>query len=122
MEEITNLRAVSDQKDYIHAFSMSPVAMGTKEIIDGMEHEVVSNTQTTIVSYRPTEDWRLHLRDYRQFLGHDEDEYIDYDGITQKEAKELLENTLSDIVLVNGYNELYETERMYMQMLGMELN
>ena len=55
---ITNLRAISDQDDYIHQFAFKPVALGTVETIDGKQYRVVMNTETVIVSYKPLEPSR----------------------------------------------------------------
>lgn len=66
------------------------------------------------------EDWKQHYKDYIEFLQWDEDESIDYDKMTQEEAKQALQNALEFIIGTNGYGELYETEREYMKLLGME--
>jgi len=50
---ITNLRAISDQEDFIHQFSTKPIELDIIEEIDGKKYKVIGNTQTTIVSYKP---------------------------------------------------------------------
>jgi len=65
-------------------------------------------------------DWKQHLKDYREFLQWDEDETTDYNNMTQDEAKKALQDDLEFIIGTNGYSELYESEREYMKLLGME--
>lgn len=65
-------------------------------------------------------DWRLRLKEYHEFLQWDDEELPDYDNMAQDEAKNRLRDDLEFIIGTNGYNELYETEREYMKMLGME--
>lgn len=68
------------------------------------------------------EDWRQNLKDYHEFMQWDQDEEYDLviDLMSQEEAKKRLQDDIEDIIAMNGYNELYETERMYMELLGME--
>lgn len=66
------------------------------------------------------ENWKQHLKDYREFLQWDEEETTDYENMSQEEAKEALRQDLEFIIGTNGYGELYETEREYMKLLGME--
>ena len=67
------------------------------------------------------EDWKQCLKDYRDFLQWDDDETTDYEHMTQEEARVALQNDLEFIIGTNGYSELYETEKIYMKMLGMEI-
>ena len=68
-----------------------------------------------------TENWVEHLRDYHEFLQWDNEEMPDYEHMTQEYAKKMLQDDLEFIIGTNGYGELYETERMYMEILGMEI-
>lgn len=65
-------------------------------------------------------DWKRHLKEYLEFLQWDDDNTTDYDNMSQDEAKNILRGNLEFIIGINGYGELYFTERMYMKMLGME--
>lgn len=122
MRNITNLRAISDQEDMLHLFSFQPVAIGTVEEINGIKYEAISNSQTTIVSYAPVQNWVQHLKDYREFMQWDEDETTDYDSMSQEDAKEALIKDIEFIIGTNGVGELFETERHYAELLGMDLN
>lgn len=64
-------------------------------------------------------DWKQHLKNYREFLQWDDEETTDYEKISQEKAKEALRNDLEFIIGTNGYSELYEREREYMQLLEM---
>lgn len=121
MRNITNLRAISDQEDMLHLFSFQPVAIGTVEEIDGQKYEVVNNSSTTIVSYAPVQDWVQHLKDYREFMQWDEEETTDYAELSQEDAKKALIEDLEFIIGTNGVGELFETERHYAELLGMDL-
>lgn len=63
MTEITNLRAISDQGDFVHEFSLEPVSIGSVHQIGDKKYRAVKNTQTTIVSYKPLDD--IHNSMYR---------------------------------------------------------
>lgn len=65
------------------------------------------------------ENWKQHLKDYREFLQWDEEETTDYENMSQEDAKKALREDLEFIIGTNGYGELYETERHYMKLLGM---
>ncbi len=69
-------------------------------------------------------NWKQHLKDYHQFMKYDSDsEYdLDIDSMTQEQAKQRLRDDLEYVIGANGYGELYETEKIYIGMLGMELN
>ena len=120
MRNITNLRAISDQPDMLHLFSFKPVELGTIEEINGQKYEVVNNSSTTIVSYAPVQDWVQHLKDYRAFMQWDEEDPVD-ENMSQEDAKKALAEDLEFIIGTNGVGELYETERYYCDLLGMDL-
>lgn len=67
-------------------------------------------------------DWRQELKDYHGFINwNDDEEYnASIDAMTQEEAKQRLKEDLEFVIGTNGYGELYETERRYMKLLGME--
>lgn len=74
-----------------------------------------------VLAMNTTVNWKQELKDYREFLQWDEDETTDYAAMTQEQARKALQNDLEFIIGTNGYDELFESERVLMDKLGMEV-
>lgn len=74
-----------------------------------------------VLAMNTTVNWKQELKDYREFLQWDEDETTDYAAMTQELARKALQNDLEFIIDTNGYDELFESERVLMDKLGMEV-
>lgn len=69
------------------------------------------------------EDWKQHLKDYHSFMSWDSDEEykLDIDAMTQEEAKQRLKEDIEFVIGTNGYGDLYEVEKGYIELFGMEI-
>lgn len=66
-------------------------------------------------------NWVQHLKDYREFLNIGDNNYYNkryYTSLTQENARLELESELQEVIALNGYKELYETELEYLKLLN----